>query len=173
MRTGWFDCRKWYVTSLAQFAADLGPFVWKIASRKIDSVLPRKVKFGPGWVEENRSIEQPQCLFSGKQRSSNSTSGNHSSIQLQLLLVQALLLQVDLLCYVTKTSNHWRTKLSKGFDLCTFSSVSAKTFTALSSAMCAMHASNFVSEETKAVDNSVGLHSRNAMVSHPDLALQL
>ncbi|TYI39670.1 hypothetical protein ES332_A02G110400v1 [Gossypium tomentosum] len=63
-----------YVTSLARFAADLGPVVWKTASRKIDSVLPSKVKFGPGWVEENRSIEQPQCLFSGKQRSSNSTS---------------------------------------------------------------------------------------------------
>ncbi|KAK8309330.1 hypothetical protein V6Z12_D02G119200 [Gossypium hirsutum] len=71
-----------YVTSLARFAADLGPVVWKIASRKIDSVLPSKVKFGPGWVEEYRSTEQPQCLFSGKQRSSNSTSGNHSSIHL-------------------------------------------------------------------------------------------
>lgn len=71
-----------YVTSLARFAEDLGPVVWKLASRKVESVLPSKVKFGPGWVEENRSIEQPQCLFSEKQRSSNSTSDNHSSIHL-------------------------------------------------------------------------------------------
>ncbi|GMI82428.1 bromodomain-containing protein 1 [Hibiscus trionum] len=64
-----------YATSLARFAANLGP-VWKIASRKIGSVLPRGLKFGPGWVGENRMVEQPQCSFSNKQRSSNFVSDN-------------------------------------------------------------------------------------------------
>ncbi|KAK8678313.1 hypothetical protein V6N13_143817 [Hibiscus sabdariffa] len=52
-----------YATSLARFAANLGP-VWKIASRKIGSVLPSGLEFGPGWVGENRMVEQPQCSFS-------------------------------------------------------------------------------------------------------------
>ncbi|XP_012444392.1 uncharacterized protein LOC105768775 [Gossypium raimondii] len=65
-----------YATSLARFAANLGPVVWKIASRKIESVLPRGLKFGPGWVGENRTVEQPQCSFSDKQRSPNSLSDN-------------------------------------------------------------------------------------------------
>ncbi|TYI82021.1 hypothetical protein E1A91_D05G193600v1, partial [Gossypium mustelinum] len=63
-------------TSLARFAAILGPVVWKIATRKIESVLPSGLKFGPGWVGENRTVEQPQCSFSDKQRSPNSLSDN-------------------------------------------------------------------------------------------------
>ncbi|KAJ6414320.1 hypothetical protein OIU84_007023 [Salix udensis] len=39
-----------YARSLARFAADLGPVVWRIASKKIESVLPTGVEFGPGWV---------------------------------------------------------------------------------------------------------------------------
>ncbi|KAL4335629.1 hypothetical protein GQ457_07G027660 [Hibiscus cannabinus] len=69
-----------YATSLARFAANLGPVVWKIASRKIESVLPAGLKFGPGWVGENRMVEQPQCSFSDKQRSSDSVSDNPSGI---------------------------------------------------------------------------------------------
>ncbi|XVE94406.1 hypothetical protein REPUB_Repub02eG0005900 [Reevesia pubescens] len=68
-----------YATSLARFAADLGPVAWRIASRKIETVLPSGLKFGPGWVGENRTIEQPPFSFSEKQRSSNSLSDNHSS----------------------------------------------------------------------------------------------
>ncbi|KAH1097251.1 hypothetical protein J1N35_014172 [Gossypium stocksii] len=197
-----------YVTSLARFATDLGPVVWKIASRKIDRVLPSKVKFGPGWVEENRSIEQPQCLFSGKQRSSNSTSGNHSSIHLapatsgsssiaasrspllcneDIKTIGGLSSQKDLTCAPSHQFQQ-RPSLHSGIDgsLSGFGIGYASQMglalqpmnsfcgnTPNSSAMCAMHASNFVSKETKAADNSVGLHSRNAMVSHPDLALQL
>ncbi|XWS14369.1 hypothetical protein CRYUN_Cryun35bG0003300 [Craigia yunnanensis] len=71
-----------YATSLARFAADLGPVAWKIASKKIESVLPSGLKFGPGWVGENRMIEQTQFLFSEKRRSSNSLFDNHSSILL-------------------------------------------------------------------------------------------
>ncbi|KAK3232007.1 hypothetical protein Dsin_003888 [Dipteronia sinensis] len=69
-----------YARSLARFAADLGPDVWQIASRKIQSVLPNGVKFGPGWVGENRDIEQQQYLYGEKQKSSNNyISGNQSS----------------------------------------------------------------------------------------------
>ncbi|XP_022769389.1 bromodomain-containing protein 9-like [Durio zibethinus] len=68
-----------YAASLARFAADLGPVAWKFASRKIGSVLPSGLKFGPGWVGENRMIEQQQFSFSEKQKSSSSLSDNHSS----------------------------------------------------------------------------------------------
>ncbi|XVF74107.1 hypothetical protein PTKIN_Ptkin13bG0033700 [Pterospermum kingtungense] len=67
-----------YATSLARFAADLGPVVWEIASKKIESVLPSGLKFGPGWVGENRTIEQPQLSFSERQIYSNSPSDDHS-----------------------------------------------------------------------------------------------
>ncbi|KAK2660900.1 hypothetical protein Ddye_007433 [Dipteronia dyeriana] len=69
-----------YARSLARFAADLGPDVWKIASRKIQNVLPNGVKFGPGWVGENRAIEQQQYLYGEKRKSSNNyISGDQSS----------------------------------------------------------------------------------------------
>lgn len=57
--------------SLAQYAADLGPVVWKIASKKIEGVLPVGVKLSPGWVGENKINEQQWHLFSEKQKSSN------------------------------------------------------------------------------------------------------
>ncbi|KAL2346174.1 hypothetical protein Fmac_000174 [Flemingia macrophylla] len=53
-----------YARSLANFAADLGPVVWKIAASKISSVLPTGHEFGPGWVsEDGRSQRQrfPVC----------------------------------------------------------------------------------------------------------------
>ncbi|XP_019438109.1 PREDICTED: uncharacterized protein LOC109344002 isoform X2 [Lupinus angustifolius] len=53
-----------YARSLAHFAADLGPVAWKIAARKISSVLPRGHEYGPGWVaEDNASQKQhfPAC----------------------------------------------------------------------------------------------------------------
>ncbi|XP_061355738.1 uncharacterized protein LOC133300231 [Gastrolobium bilobum] len=42
-----------YARSLAQFAANVGPFAWKIASKKIEKCLSPVIKFGPGWVGEN------------------------------------------------------------------------------------------------------------------------
>ncbi|XP_021754483.1 bromodomain-containing protein DDB_G0270170-like isoform X2 [Chenopodium quinoa] len=52
-----------YARSLAQFAAKLGPDVWKVASKKIRSVLPPGVEFGPGWVGETKvSSAQLPCL---------------------------------------------------------------------------------------------------------------
>ncbi|XP_051115605.1 uncharacterized protein LOC127240829 isoform X2 [Andrographis paniculata] len=41
-----------YARSLAQFAADLGPVAWKIASKKIEAALPIGTAYGPGWVGE-------------------------------------------------------------------------------------------------------------------------
>ncbi|OMO83356.1 hypothetical protein CCACVL1_11415 [Corchorus capsularis] len=67
-----------YTTSLARFAAGLGPVVWKIASKKIESVLPSGLKYGPGWVGENRIIEQPQFSSPEKQKSSHYQSDHHS-----------------------------------------------------------------------------------------------
>ncbi|KAF5462237.1 hypothetical protein F2P56_018260 [Juglans regia] len=52
-----------YARSLAQFAADLGPVVWKVASKKIDRFLPRGLEFGPGWTGENEVLMQEQSLF--------------------------------------------------------------------------------------------------------------
>ncbi|KAJ0086115.1 hypothetical protein Patl1_09383 [Pistacia atlantica] len=83
-----------YARSLARFAADLGPVVWKIVSKKIESVLPVGVKVSPGWVGENKVNEQQQNLFAEKQKSSNNymygdrssrllsptTSGSNSAI---------------------------------------------------------------------------------------------
>ncbi|KAK7283459.1 hypothetical protein RIF29_12990 [Crotalaria pallida] len=48
-----------YARSLAHFAADLGPAVWKIAAKKISSVLPPGHEFGPGWVAED-DVSQKQ-----------------------------------------------------------------------------------------------------------------
>ncbi|KAJ6684607.1 BROMODOMAIN CONTAINING PROTEIN [Salix purpurea] len=61
-----------YARSLARFAADLGPVVWRIASKKIESVLPTGVEFGPGWVGENKAMEKQKIL-------NNLVSDNHLS----------------------------------------------------------------------------------------------
>ncbi|XP_042016749.1 cat eye syndrome critical region protein 2 homolog [Salvia splendens] len=42
-----------YARSLARFAANLGPVAWKVASKKIEYVLPPGTEYGPGWVAEN------------------------------------------------------------------------------------------------------------------------
>ncbi|KAK7409864.1 hypothetical protein VNO78_00232 [Psophocarpus tetragonolobus] len=49
-----------YARSLAHFAADLGPVVWKIAASKISSVLPPGHEFGPGWVSEDDRSQRQQ-----------------------------------------------------------------------------------------------------------------
>ncbi|KAI3418107.1 Bromo domain-containing protein [Psidium guajava] len=56
-----------YARSLARFAADLGPAVWRIASKKIENVLPNGVQFGPGWVgEDDRHLGRlKSCISSG------------------------------------------------------------------------------------------------------------
>ncbi|CAI9088354.1 OLC1v1022661C1 [Oldenlandia corymbosa var. corymbosa] len=41
-----------YARSLARFAATLGPVAWRIASKRIEQVLPSGCKYGRGWVGE-------------------------------------------------------------------------------------------------------------------------
>ncbi|KAF8410647.1 hypothetical protein HHK36_003179 [Tetracentron sinense] len=53
-----------YARSLTRFAANLGPFAWKIASKKIERALPAGLKFGPGWVGENDAAPQQLPLSS-------------------------------------------------------------------------------------------------------------
>lgn len=62
-----------YARSLARFAANLGPAVWKIASMKIKTALPAGVEFGPGWVGVNEA--SPRLPSSSlEQKSSNKSS---------------------------------------------------------------------------------------------------
>ncbi|KAL2538097.1 DNA-binding bromodomain-containing protein [Forsythia ovata] len=69
-----------YARSLARFAANLGPVAWKVASKKIESVLPAGVKFGPGWVGQYEAPSQPLSFSTKKQSlSSNPAADCHSS----------------------------------------------------------------------------------------------
>ncbi|XP_071703801.1 uncharacterized protein [Rutidosis leptorrhynchoides] len=51
-----------YARSLARFAANLGPTVWKVAAKKIEKALPPGTKFGPGVVGDN-DISPPSSSF--------------------------------------------------------------------------------------------------------------
>ncbi|KAF8112393.1 hypothetical protein N665_0064s0026 [Sinapis alba] len=73
-----------YARSLARYAANLGPVAWKIASKRIETVLPPGIKYGPGWVEENPAgteEDEPQKqTVLGKQKCSNDlASDDHSN----------------------------------------------------------------------------------------------
>uniref|UniRef100_A0A2K1Z926 Bromo domain-containing protein n=1 Tax=Populus trichocarpa TaxID=3694 RepID=A0A2K1Z926_POPTR len=52
-----------YARSIARFAANIGPFSWTIAVKRIEKSLAPGVKFGPGWVGEN-DIPPQKALFS-------------------------------------------------------------------------------------------------------------
>lgn len=76
-----------YARSLAQFAANLGPVVWRIASKKIRSVLPNGINFGPGWVGKDEILRHTQLPFSQQQNISstyNRLSSASSSVGLNL-----------------------------------------------------------------------------------------
>ncbi|MED6146666.1 hypothetical protein PIB30_036638 [Stylosanthes scabra] len=60
-----------YARSLAHFAADLGPVVWKIASQKISSVLPKGHEFGPGWVSEDEVSQRQHLPVCDEERTSD------------------------------------------------------------------------------------------------------
>lgn len=73
-----------YARSLARFAANLGPVAWKVASKKIESVLPAGVKFGPGWVGQYEAPSQPLSFSTNQQKLSNNPAGDcHSSRMLK------------------------------------------------------------------------------------------
>ncbi|CAI9117110.1 OLC1v1018447C1 [Oldenlandia corymbosa var. corymbosa] len=63
-----------YARSLARYAANLGPVAWNVASRKLKSVLPDGLAFGPGWVEEN---DLPLPFLPDKLKSMNTSVPNH------------------------------------------------------------------------------------------------
>ncbi|KAH0658149.1 hypothetical protein KY289_026897 [Solanum tuberosum] len=67
-----------YARSLARFAADLGPVVWKVASKKLETVLPAEVKFGPGWVGEGGGSTL-MSTFSSQNKSSDCLAADHHS----------------------------------------------------------------------------------------------
>ncbi|XP_048430892.1 uncharacterized protein LOC103955527 [Pyrus x bretschneideri] len=69
-----------YARSLARFAANLGPIAWKVASKKIGSVLPSGIKFGPGWIGENETSRLPQFSICEREQrvQSNPASDDHS-----------------------------------------------------------------------------------------------
>ncbi|XP_011000884.1 PREDICTED: uncharacterized protein LOC105108318 [Populus euphratica] len=52
-----------YARSIARFAANIGPFSWAIAVKRIEKSLAPGVKFGPGWVGEN-DIPPQKAIFS-------------------------------------------------------------------------------------------------------------
>ncbi|XP_016506279.2 uncharacterized protein LOC107824075 [Nicotiana tabacum] len=70
-----------YARSLARFAANLGPVVWKVASKKLDHILPAGVKFGPGWVGEGGGPIEPLTSSAEIQKSllDSSAADRHSS----------------------------------------------------------------------------------------------
>ncbi|KAJ0247731.1 Uncharacterized protein HA466_0161510 [Hirschfeldia incana] len=73
-----------YARSLARYAANLGPAAWKIASKRIETVLPPGIKYGPGWVEENpagtEENETRKQAVLGKQKCSNDlASDDHTN----------------------------------------------------------------------------------------------
>ncbi|CAN7059113.1 unnamed protein product [Brassica oleracea var. botrytis] len=73
-----------YARSLVRYAANLGPVAWKIASKRIETVLPPGIKYGPGWVEENpagteEDNEPQKQTVLGKQKCSNDLASNDYS----------------------------------------------------------------------------------------------
>ncbi|KAK4351833.1 hypothetical protein RND71_027351 [Anisodus tanguticus] len=69
-----------YARSPARFAANLGPVVWEVASKKLEIFLPAGVKFGPGWVGEGgRPIETSACPTEIQKSLDSSTADPHSS----------------------------------------------------------------------------------------------
>lgn len=63
-----------YARSLARFAANLGPVAWKVASKRIEYVLPPGTQYGPGWVAETGSTLQPPSLSTERQQQQPSSS---------------------------------------------------------------------------------------------------
>lgn len=80
-----------YARSLARFAANLGPVVWNIASKKIERALPSGEKFGPGWVGEyeaspqSRYALQEQNSLPGREDTVQAASGQDSNKESPLL----------------------------------------------------------------------------------------
>ncbi|GER43939.1 DNA-binding bromodomain-containing protein [Striga asiatica] len=68
-----------YARSLARYAANLGPVAWKIASRKIEAVLPAGVQYGPGWVGEKDAPSQTSSYLMENNKSLTAIAANSIS----------------------------------------------------------------------------------------------
>ncbi|CAA0834920.1 DNA-binding bromodomain-containing protein [Striga hermonthica] len=68
-----------YARSLARYAANLGPVAWKMASRKIDAVLPAGVQYGPGWVGENDAPSRTSSYSMDNNKSPTGIAANSIS----------------------------------------------------------------------------------------------
>ncbi|KAL0807941.1 hypothetical protein Bca101_100433 [Brassica carinata] len=75
-----------YARSLARYAANLGPVAWRLASKRIETVLPSGTEFGPGWVgEKPEAPQQQKCsndLASESIHSSKESKGSASAARL-------------------------------------------------------------------------------------------
>ncbi|KAF2608172.1 hypothetical protein F2Q68_00046552 [Brassica cretica] len=75
-----------YARSLARYAANLGPVAWRLASKRIETVLPSGTEFGPGWVgEKPEAPQQQKCsndLASENIHSSKESKGSASAARL-------------------------------------------------------------------------------------------
>uniref|UniRef100_A0A2P2IRZ2 Uncharacterized protein MANES_05G123900 n=2 Tax=Rhizophora mucronata TaxID=61149 RepID=A0A2P2IRZ2_RHIMU len=80
------DAEHRYAMSLARFASDLGPIIQKLASKKIQCVLPMGLKFGPGLMEEETNpIQEQQFSYSDGPRASDNCTPHDYKIGLQPL----------------------------------------------------------------------------------------
>ncbi|KAH6800210.1 DNA-binding bromodomain-containing protein [Perilla frutescens var. hirtella] len=72
-----------YARSLARFAANLGPVAWKVASKRIEYVVPPGTQYGPGWVAENGATSsQPPSFSTERQMPSNNPAGDYRTSEL-------------------------------------------------------------------------------------------
>ncbi|CAI8584578.1 unnamed protein product [Vicia faba] len=69
-----------YARSLARYAATLGPTAWKIASQRIQQVLPSGCKFGRGWVGEYEPLPTPVLMLDNRVQKQHSLPTTLQSI---------------------------------------------------------------------------------------------
>lgn len=55
-----------YARSLARFSANLGPIAWRIASKRIEQVLPLGFKYGRGWIGEYEPLPTAMLVLEGR-----------------------------------------------------------------------------------------------------------
>ncbi|GAA0165415.1 chromatin/chromatin-binding, or -regulatory protein [Lithospermum erythrorhizon] len=52
-----------YASSLARFAGSFGPVAWRVASLRIEQILPPGTKFGLGWVGDYKPLPTPVFIL--------------------------------------------------------------------------------------------------------------
>ncbi|KAJ8534948.1 hypothetical protein K7X08_016676 [Anisodus acutangulus] len=115
-----------YARSIARFAANLGPIVWKVASKKLETVLPAGVKFGPGWVGEGGGLTL-LSTFPSQNKSSDSLAANHHSARAVTPSLRGLSSAVE--AGKTLNSQNELAEASGGFSCASTSQAQQKPFT--------------------------------------------